>query len=76
MKLIIVRRSADFMVSLGKNPRIWECGATIAEALGKWVLTHGEDNDIEIVLPPAPKWDLYAGIETHYTGNAVDIPSR
>lgn len=74
MKLIVVRRSADFMVHLEGDTRIWDCGATIAEALGKWVLTHGEDNDIEIVHPPAPKWNRYAGTETQYTGNAVDIP--
>lgn len=76
MKLIVVRRSADFMVHLEGDTRIWDCGATIVEALGKWVLAHGMPNGIEVVPFPPIRWDRYMGPKSQYTGNAVDIPSR
>lgn len=39
MKIIVVKRSYDYMAHIAGNTSIWECGKTQAEAVGKLLIS-------------------------------------
>jgi hypothetical protein len=51
INLVITRRPDDIMVHHVDNPAVWDCGKTVSEAIGRWVLTHGKDYGIVIAAP-------------------------
>lgn len=51
IRLIITRRADDIHCALEGNPGAWDCGKTTAEAVGKWIVTHGADHGVQLVVP-------------------------
>ncbi|RTL07728.1 hypothetical protein EKK58_00880 [Candidatus Dependentiae bacterium] len=51
LKLVITRRNGDIHCALEGNPAVWDCGKTTAEAVGKWIVTHGADHGVQLVVP-------------------------
>ena len=49
IKLIVTKRANDIHVAPEGQSDVWECGKTVAEAIGKWVITHGHIYGPEIV---------------------------
>jgi len=43
-ELTIRKRSNDYICFQTDDPRIWDCGNTPEEAIGKWILTHFNHN--------------------------------
>lgn len=52
IELTVTKRSEDIHVCKTGSPAEWDCGKTVAEAVGKWVLTHGEAYGINVQIKP------------------------
>lgn len=50
-KLIVTRRSDDYLVQLDGRSDVYSCGLSVDEALGDWLRTHGSRLNVEIVCP-------------------------
>jgi hypothetical protein len=48
MKIVVSKRSDDFHACLEGHPELWDCGRTHVEAIGRLILTHRDQFDIEI----------------------------
>lgn len=48
MKIVVTKRSDDYHACLEINSRIWGCGKTPDEAIGKLITTHADMFNIEI----------------------------
>ena len=61
-RIIVVKRTADYMAMVEDDPGKWDCGKGVEEAIGALVLTHREVFGVDIKTPyrpeqspPAPK---------------------
>ena len=50
MKIIIEKRSDDYMAYLEGNRGIWDCGPSISMAIGKLMITHPEAFGLEMEM--------------------------
>lgn len=50
MKIIVTRRSHDYLACLEGHPEIWEYGVTPDEAIGKLVSARAEIFKIQVVF--------------------------
>ena len=51
IKLLVNKRANDIHVCLANDTAVWECGKTVAEAVGKLMQTHGADLGVLIMYP-------------------------
>jgi len=52
MKIAITKRSDDYMAYIAGNRAMWDCGKTANEAIGKLIVSHGSELDIELIWEP------------------------
>ena len=52
VKIIIIKRTADYMAHLQGNPGVWGCGLTPSRAIGDLVFFHPEAFGIQIDPTP------------------------
>lgn len=51
----IRKRSSDYHCRLAGDAKVWDCGKTPDEAIGRWMTTHGADFGINVfpdLTPP------------------------
>lgn len=51
LKLIVSRQGGVIRCAQAGNSAAWDSGATTAEAIGKWIITHGQPHVLVVVEP-------------------------
>jgi hypothetical protein len=60
VELELRSRSEDTHCQLKGDAKIWDCGRTSAEAIGRWITAHGSDFGIEVSHEPLIRQSLVA----------------
>ncbi len=48
ISLTLTKRSSDIHCCLTGDTKVWDCGQTPCEAIGRWVVTHGREHGISV----------------------------
>jgi len=53
--IVVTKRQDDYHAALADNSRVWECGKSATEAIGKLMISAGEMMGITVILPEKKK---------------------